>query len=428
MSIAVKRLTRDLRDLQKDPLDSNGIYYQHDDVDFLRGRAVIIGPEKTPYQYGYYFFDLFFPEEYPYKPPKVVFQTREGTLRFNPNLYACGKVCVSILNTWSGPQWTACQSIRSVLLSLQSLLNDHPLQNEPGFENDVGERSKAYEAVIRHENFRYAFLEMLTRNIGEFEIFRDVMEKEFCKNYLKMLEWTRDTSMKTEIIRSPIYGMKIMTIYGILLERLVSLTKQKNLNVPEEFIKKRKSNTLDARKGKKIKITKSSWSQLSVADMMERKTVVLIKKHLLLKKIDFDPTLKKKDLCNILWKYYHHKKSKFVKEQDKVKKQEKLKEKEKLKKKEKVKEQEKVKQQEKIEKVQTDIKELTETKDTVKETVKEKKIKQTPSHPAKSFKLNHVEKSQTNNQFYKVCQKKNGVFYWKKLNAKSLKNQKIETV
>ena len=85
--------------------------------------------------------------------------------------------------------------------------------------------------------------------------------------------------------------------------------------------------------------------------MMERKTVVLIKKHLLLKKIDFDPTLKKKDLCNILWKYYHHKKSKFVKEQDKVKKQEKLKEKEKLKKKEKVKEQEKVKQQEKIEKV-----------------------------------------------------------------------------
>ena len=169
MSIAVKRLTRDLRDLQRDPLDSNGIYYQHDDVDFLRGRAVIIGPEKTPYQYGYYFFDLFFPEEYPYKPPKVVFQTREGTLRFNPNLYACGKVCVSILNTWSGPQWTACQSIRSVLLSLQSLLNDHPLQNEPGFENDVGERSKAYEAVIRHENFRYAFLEMLIRNIGEFD-------------------------------------------------------------------------------------------------------------------------------------------------------------------------------------------------------------------------------------------------------------------
>ena len=318
MSIAVKRLTRDLRDLQKDPLDSNGIYYQHDDVDFLRGRAVIIGPEKTPYQYEYYFFDFFFPEEYPYKPPKVVFQTREGILRFNPNLYACGKVCVSILNTWSGPQWTACQSIRSVLLSLQSSLNDHPLQNEPGFENDVGERSKAYEAVIRHENFRYAFLEMLTRNIGEFEIFRDVMEKEFCKNYLKMLEWTRDTSMKTEIIRSPIYGMKIMTIYGILLERLVSFTKQKNLNVPEEFIKKRKSNTLDARKGKKIKITKNSWSQLSVADMMERKTVVLIKKHLLLKKIDFDPTLKKKDLCNILWKYYHHKKSKVVKEQDKV--------------------------------------------------------------------------------------------------------------
>ena len=39
-------------------------------------------------------------------PAQVQFLTTGGgTVRFNPNLYHCGKVCLSLLGTWSGPSW-----------------------------------------------------------------------------------------------------------------------------------------------------------------------------------------------------------------------------------------------------------------------------------------------------------------------------------
>ena len=47
----IKRLVTDVRQIMKHPLHDNGIYYQHDQEDMLKGRAVIIGPKDTPYQY-----------------------------------------------------------------------------------------------------------------------------------------------------------------------------------------------------------------------------------------------------------------------------------------------------------------------------------------------------------------------------------------
>ena len=58
-------------------------------------RVIITGPEGTPYEGGCFVFDLFFPEGYPNVPPLMVLQTTgEGRMRFNPNLYADGKVSV----------------------------------------------------------------------------------------------------------------------------------------------------------------------------------------------------------------------------------------------------------------------------------------------------------------------------------------------
>ncbi len=36
--------------------------------------------------------------------------------------------------TWSGPAWSPAQSLSSVLISIQSLMNEKPYHNEPGFE------------------------------------------------------------------------------------------------------------------------------------------------------------------------------------------------------------------------------------------------------------------------------------------------------
>lgn len=66
-------------------------------------KAIVFGPTDTPYASGAYEFDLYCPPNYPTVPPKVNLQTTgKGAIRFNPNLYNCGKVCLSLLGTWSG--------------------------------------------------------------------------------------------------------------------------------------------------------------------------------------------------------------------------------------------------------------------------------------------------------------------------------------
>ena len=61
------------------------------------------------------------PSDYPKTSPFVKFETIDGRVRFNPNLYTAGKVCLSILGTWSGPPWTSCQNIGTLAHSLKSL-------------------------------------------------------------------------------------------------------------------------------------------------------------------------------------------------------------------------------------------------------------------------------------------------------------------
>lgn len=97
-----KRLLKDVIDILKNPLEDNGIYYKHDENDMLCGYALIMGPEETLYNYGYYLFKFTFPTDYPFSPPKLTYLTNNGHTRFHPNLYITGKVCLSILNTLEG--------------------------------------------------------------------------------------------------------------------------------------------------------------------------------------------------------------------------------------------------------------------------------------------------------------------------------------
>ena len=67
-------------------------------------------------------------------------------MRFNPNLYNNGKVCLSLLGTWAGgagESWNADTStFLQVLVSIQSLiLVPNPYFNEPGYERDIGTKS-----------------------------------------------------------------------------------------------------------------------------------------------------------------------------------------------------------------------------------------------------------------------------------------------
>ncbi|KAH7105452.1 hypothetical protein BKA62DRAFT_689728 [Auriculariales sp. MPI-PUGE-AT-0066] len=132
-------------------------------VDIIK--ALITGPEGTPYYNGCYCFDIFLGSSYNQTPPSVKYMTTNGgKYRFNPNLYADGKVCLSLLGTWSGPGWVAGKStLLQVLISIQSMiLCEEPYLNEPGWATQSGTpQSKAYSANVRRMVVNTAMLGQL---------------------------------------------------------------------------------------------------------------------------------------------------------------------------------------------------------------------------------------------------------------------------
>ena len=111
------------------------IFLVYDEAAMMFLRACLLPSADTPYAHGAFLFDIFVPSGYPTVPPKVKFLTTgSGTVRFNPNLYDNGKVCLSLLGTWDGPSWEPqVSSIWQVLVSIQSMIFcEEPYLNEPG--------------------------------------------------------------------------------------------------------------------------------------------------------------------------------------------------------------------------------------------------------------------------------------------------------
>lgn len=180
----VKRLTKDIKEIYKNPLTDNNIYYVHNEEDILKGQALIIGPSDTIYEGGYYLFNFNFPFDYPHSPPTVTFHTNDGCTRFHPNLYKSGKVCLSILNTWDGEPWTGCQTISSVLLTICSLLTNDSLLHEPGITSEHKDFSQ-YHEIIRFKNIEFSMCNLLLKPYfkNNFKNLYDTVIKNFLETY-----------------------------------------------------------------------------------------------------------------------------------------------------------------------------------------------------------------------------------------------------
>ncbi|KAF2636712.1 UBC-like protein [Massarina eburnea CBS 473.64] len=164
---SILRITRELSEIQRGPDLSLAVACR--DIDVRHVRALIIGPPDTPYEFGFFEFAVKFTREYPTKAPGVTaITTNGGRTRFNPNIYAAGRVCLSILGTWRGErgeEWSSAQGLESILISIQSLMSSNPYENEPGFEDaksDYDKRNQAlYVDKIRHETLRVSIIERL---------------------------------------------------------------------------------------------------------------------------------------------------------------------------------------------------------------------------------------------------------------------------
>jgi hypothetical protein len=59
------------------------------------------------------------------QPSINLMTTGSGSVRFNPNLYNCGKVCLSLLGTWSGSSeemWNKDSTLLQLFVSIQALI------------------------------------------------------------------------------------------------------------------------------------------------------------------------------------------------------------------------------------------------------------------------------------------------------------------
>jgi ubiquitin-conjugating enzyme E2 D len=92
------------------------------DDDMYTWGATIIGPSECPYEGGVFQLLIYFPIDYPFKPPKVKFTTPI----YHCNINSSGGICLDILKD----QWSPVLTITKVLLSICSLMTD-PNPDDP---------------------------------------------------------------------------------------------------------------------------------------------------------------------------------------------------------------------------------------------------------------------------------------------------------
>lgn len=232
--------------LPSDKQCSAWIRFDEETPQYIRALLTAPLPGPSPYAGGVFAFDIHIPDDYPMTSPQArIVTTGQGTVRFGPNLYADGKVCLSLLGTWEGPKWDPKNSsLYQVLVSIQSLMLgvEHPYFLEPGHggweakikegdfasvghtlqgdeireEIKLGPEVWLYEDTIRLGSIRFAMIEplLLAAKVGNsrlkpsiknLEPFEDVIKAHFFHNgnatLAAVVEWLntiRPSAMKEQ--------------------------------------------------------------------------------------------------------------------------------------------------------------------------------------------------------------------------------------
>lgn len=144
------RILKELQDFQKNAESSNiSVSLVGDDISHWKG--LIPGPKDTVYQGGVFQVDIQLPPDYPYKPPKMKFDTKI----WHPNISSqTGAICLDILKN----EWSPALSIRTALLSLQALMCE-PVPDDPQdavVANEYIKDKKKFEETARKWTEQYA--------------------------------------------------------------------------------------------------------------------------------------------------------------------------------------------------------------------------------------------------------------------------------
>ncbi|KAL0696830.1 hypothetical protein Bca4012_064010 [Brassica carinata] len=110
----LKRLQSELMGLMMGGDPGISAFPEEDNIFCWKG--TITGSKDTVFEGTEYRLSLSFSNDYPFKPPKIKFQTT----CFHPNVDVYGNICLDILQD----KWSSAYDVRTILLSIQSLLGE----------------------------------------------------------------------------------------------------------------------------------------------------------------------------------------------------------------------------------------------------------------------------------------------------------------
>ncbi|KAI4837160.1 ubiquitin-conjugating enzyme E2 [Plasmodium brasilianum] len=115
------RLQKELKDIENENVQEIDAHIK--DSNIFEWVGFIKGPAGTPYEDGHFILDITIPNDYPYNPPKIKFNTKI----WHPNISSqTGAICLDVLKN----EWSPALTIRTALLSIQALLSD-PQPDDP---------------------------------------------------------------------------------------------------------------------------------------------------------------------------------------------------------------------------------------------------------------------------------------------------------
>lgn len=119
-----QRLKRELAKITAKPPPGISLHQKDDKIQNLQ--AIILGPENTPYENGTFNLEITIPDNYPFCPPSIKFQTKI----YHPNIDDSGRICLDLMKMPPQGSWKPTMGIEGLLIAIRMLL-ESPNSEDP---------------------------------------------------------------------------------------------------------------------------------------------------------------------------------------------------------------------------------------------------------------------------------------------------------
>merc|ERR1719466_571494 len=212
---SAKLLAKELQNLQEQPMEGFRIALV-DERNLYDWQVAIFGPPGTLYQGGYFKAIIRFPGDYPFSPPTFKFVSR----MWHPNVFSNGEVCISILHppvadVTSGelPQerWNPTQNVRTILMSVISLLNEPNTSSPANMDASVMFREWREKKNTKYRDY-------VSRQV---EVSKEEAVRDGVVVPTTVAEYCVKRSMNTEVMESQDDFMEYLE-YGVVVPTTVA--------------------------------------------------------------------------------------------------------------------------------------------------------------------------------------------------------------